>query len=117
MSAHIRVQRAHTVQDRLSTYGVYIDGVKVGKVRDDSEVEFEVTSGQHQVQMRAAFWSRGKAITVNVPEGGSSHLLTSGGPITGAFGLAGAAVAAASSNGQQSVRRLQLVELNAVAAE
>jgi hypothetical protein len=125
MPAHIRIQRAHAFRDRLNAYSVYIDGKKVGKVRDNSEVEFEVSPGQRQVQMRVPIWTRGKAITVNVPEGGSSHLLTSGGSTAAAlgagFGIAGAlvggAIEKASGKGPAGVRRLQLIELSAVAAE
>jgi hypothetical protein len=123
MSAHVRIQRAHAFRDRFSTYRVYIDGEKVGTIKDNSEVEFEVSPGQHQVQLRGAYGARGKAATVNVPEGGSSHLLTSGGSTAAAFGaqfglagaVVGSAVEKASGKGKTAVGRMQLVEVSAVA--
>ncbi|HUI02830.1 MAG TPA: hypothetical protein VLZ77_04770 [Acidimicrobiales bacterium] len=53
--AAIGVSRPHRkVEDRLATYAVFVDGRRVGSLRDGATRSFVVEPGVHQVQLGIA---------------------------------------------------------------
>ena len=57
-------------RDRLRSYTVVVDGVRVGHVRDAETRAFEVAEGRHTVEFRID-WARSKPVFVDVGHGGA----------------------------------------------
>lgn len=66
--ATIRLHRHRRYRDKLRNYKVVIDGEERGVIRDGGELTFEVTPGEHEIQVRVD-WIASTAITVKVPAG------------------------------------------------
>lgn len=66
--AKISIIRKSEYQNKLRSYRIYIDGVKVGKVADGAMESFEVTAGTHTIEVKID-WCSSPTISLNVGEG------------------------------------------------
>ncbi len=84
-SARIAVRRPEGAwRDRLRSYWIEIDGVRVGKVRRGEQVEFPVAARSHNV--RAVIdWTGSPVVQVEVADGETARL--SVGPAGNSFQL------------------------------
>ncbi len=60
--------------DRLRAYRVMVDGQEIGRVKNGETATYDVTPGQHQVQL-GIDWARSPSLTVNVGPGEEIRLL------------------------------------------
>ena len=67
--AVIRLKRSSAPwADRFRAYNVAVDGQVIGHIRRGEEKVFEVTPGQHQVQLRID-WTRSKPLQIETHSG------------------------------------------------
>jgi hypothetical protein len=98
MAEYIKVHRKRAFRDSMRAYRIYIDGQKVGRVRNDATSEFEVAPGEHQVQLRIDL-CRSTTVTVQVPQDGSSVVSAGpGSPVAMILGMAGGLITAAATS-------------------
>jgi hypothetical protein len=73
--ARITVRRPERpYRDRLRSYGIEIDGVRVGTVATGEQIDFPVGAGAHDV--RAVIdWTGSPPVHLEVPPGGRARLL------------------------------------------
>lgn len=76
-TATLILRRPQEVYAMLRGYQVYIDGIKVGEVRSNSEVAFTVAPGTHTLHLQVD-WVKGDAVTVQVAEGETRHFRVTG---------------------------------------
>lgn len=63
----IVVDRIHHYRDTIRRYHVEIDGQRVGQIRDNDHVAFEVAPGQHVVRLRLLWISSPKYLVEVAP--------------------------------------------------
>lgn len=71
----LTINRIHHYRDTIRGYSVRVDGKSVGVVRNDKQVSFEVTPGEHSVQIRL-MWIASPKISVFLDENQDLHLET-----------------------------------------
>ena len=71
----LTIKRIHHYRDTIRGYSVRVDGKSVGVVRNDKQVSFEVTPGEHSVQIRL-MWIASPKISVFLDENQDLHLET-----------------------------------------
>ncbi len=67
------LERIHHYRDTIRSYHVEIDGERVGTIRNDKTVGFEVDPGQHSVRLRL-LWIASPVYLAEVSPGGQTHL-------------------------------------------
>lgn len=72
--AKIIVNRKNELQQRLRRFSVFIDGEKVGEVRNGNPEEFAVSQGNHTVQCKFN-WFSSKSYDISVRENDVKFLL------------------------------------------
>ena len=48
----LRIRRANQYADRLRSYSIMLDGIKVGEVKNGETQELPISPGQHQLRMK-----------------------------------------------------------------
>ena len=72
-SSLLVLERIHHYRDTIRGYHVEIDGEKVGSIRDDQTVGFEVDPGQHSVRLKLMCIAS-PVYLAEVAPGGETHL-------------------------------------------
>jgi hypothetical protein len=54
--AHIKIRRRWQYTNCLRSYIVELDGARVGKIKNNSEVELQAAPGPHSLQVRISWW-------------------------------------------------------------
>lgn len=62
------VERIHHYRDTIRNYHVEVDGERVGRVKDNDHVAFEVTPGQHTVRFKL-MWISSPPLSVDIGPG------------------------------------------------
>jgi hypothetical protein len=69
----IRIERTHQFANRIRPITIWLNGEKVGRVRDGAVVDFAVAPGPHEVQAEID-WCVTETILVRVEAGGQVTL-------------------------------------------
>ena len=64
----IRLTRASEWKCRVRAFAVFINGVKVGKIRNAQSVPFPIDPGEHELFVKVG-WCVSNAVVLRVPEG------------------------------------------------
>ncbi|MDG2114470.1 MAG: hypothetical protein P8N02_17895 [Actinomycetota bacterium] len=67
------LERIHHYRDTIRRYHVEIDGERLGQVRDDDRIAFEVDPGEHSVRLKL-MWISSPTYLVDVPAGGEAYV-------------------------------------------
>ena len=64
----IIIQRDKDWRDKLRAYNVYVDGKAVGNLRQDSKLEFDLTPGNHNIQLKID-WCKSNVLSITATDG------------------------------------------------
>ena len=64
----IRLNRTSEWKNVLRAFAVYIDGVKVGKIRNGKTLSFLVDPGEHRLMVKID-WCVSNTLVINLPDG------------------------------------------------
>jgi hypothetical protein len=67
------LRRGHGYRDIFRAYRIFVDGRKVGKISENSEVRIQVSAGKHSVQLKID-WCSSRELVVSVTAGLSTVL-------------------------------------------
>jgi hypothetical protein len=67
--AQIKLKRRWQYTNALRSYSVVLDGARVGKIKNNSEVELQCEPGSHSLQLRISWWWRSKMVPFSIADG------------------------------------------------
>lgn len=65
----IRIERKNALQGKIRTYGIMLDGLLIGHIRNKETKEFTVQAGNHTLQTLCSPWGRSTKLSFQVEEG------------------------------------------------
>ena len=68
MEATLRITRTSQYANKLRAYSIFVDGTRVGKIKDGETVTYLVSPGSHTIQARID-WCRTKPFEITVKPG------------------------------------------------
>ena len=68
MEATLRITRTSQYANKLRAYSIFLDGARVGKIKDGETVTYPLSPGSHTVQARID-WCRTKPVEITVKPG------------------------------------------------
>jgi hypothetical protein len=68
-TARIKIKRRVNLMGALRAFTIYVDEKKMATVGNGKEVEFEIASGRHGIDVLGGFWARSKIIDLDLAQG------------------------------------------------
>lgn len=69
----LRISRTSEWANCLRRFGVFLDGNKIGTIRNGQTVDFPVAPGEHELFLTVD-WCRTEVLLVDIPEGETLHV-------------------------------------------
>ena len=67
------IDRASEIKNKFRSYSIYLNGKKIGKIRNGERIEYNTLSGDHQLSAKID-WVKSDVFTTNLAENDKLHL-------------------------------------------